>query len=143
MANSTKNSKNYLIVIGIIIGFAIILIGKQLLTEKPTFDKVMTEMASEFNKALPMMIDKETRLDNTMAMPDNSFIYNYTLVNLPLDSIDVTYFNEFMEPIIINNVKSNPDLIVFRDNDVTLQYSYKDMYGVFISKIIVAKEDYR
>ena len=143
MTDSSKNSKNYLVILGIIVGFAIVIVAQQFFSKKPAFDQVMMEVASELNKSLPMMVDQETRLDNAMALPGNVFAYNYTLVSTVKDSLDIQYFNDVMSPMIINNVKTNPDLKFFRDNEASMQYSYKDMYGIFIAKIIITKEDYQ
>jgi len=37
----------------------------------------------------------------------------------------------------INNVKTNPDLKIYRDNKVTMAYNYKDKNGIFVLKISV------
>jgi hypothetical protein len=108
----------------------------------PSFDKAMMQAASELNKTCPIMIDKETRLDNAVALPGNVFQYNYTLVNAVKDSIDLKSFEDYMQPLILNIVKTNPDLKLFRDNKVTMTYSYNDMNGVFITKISITKDLY-
>jgi hypothetical protein len=108
----------------------------------PSFDKAMMQAASELNKTCPIMIDKETRLDNALALPGNVFQYNYTLVNAIKDSIDIASFEEYMKPLITNMVKTNPDLKLYRDNEVTMTYYYKDMNGVFIAKISITKDLY-
>ena len=51
-------------------------LAQTFLISKPTFDKQLMTMASEMNKNLPMMIDSETRLDNTIGGPGNTFTYN-------------------------------------------------------------------
>lgn len=108
-----------------------------------TFDKKMMAAASELNKSLPMMVDQETRLDNAIALPENVFQYNYTLVNLTKDEIDLEVFTAYMKPQITNNVKTNPDLKFFRDNQVTMGYFYKDKNGEFVAKFAVSKKDYK
>ena len=42
----------------------------------------MMAAASEINKTCPIMVDQYTQLDNALALPDNSFQYNYTLIDI-------------------------------------------------------------
>jgi len=113
------------------------------LFQKSTFDNSMMETASELNKSCPIMIDNATRLDNAIAMPGNIFQYNYTLVNLVKDSINTDEIKEFLEPTIVNFVKTNPDMQLMRDNDVIVNYYYKDMLGIYLFTITVKPEQYK
>lgn len=106
------------------------------------FDKAMMTAASELNKSCPIMVDQETRLDNTVALPGNSFQYNYTLINLTKADINIEEFTAYMEPQITNNVKTNPDLKAYRDNQVTMKYYYKDKNGEFLVQYSVTPKDY-
>ncbi len=108
----------------------------------PVFDEALVKTASELNSNCPMMVDQETRLDNAVALPGKVFQYNYTLVNILKDSLDVPAFEEAMRPMILGNVKTNPDLQQFRDNGVTMAYYYKDRAGTFLSRITIAPDDY-
>jgi hypothetical protein len=109
----------------------------------PTFDKMLMDAASELNKTCPFMVDEETRLDNAVALPGKVFQYNYTLIEYEIDEISVDTAQKYLVPSIINNVKSNPDLQTFRDNQVTLTFNYKDKNGVFIMKFSVTPEMYQ
>ena len=133
-------------IIGTIVGilaFGLSYVAVQQLFFKPvTFDKAMMEAASELNKTCPVMVDEETRLDNAMALPDNIFQYNYTLINLDKSQVNIDTVKKYIEPGLINNVKTNPDLKVYRENKVTMAYNYKDKNGVFILKINVTPELY-
>jgi len=112
------------------------------LFRKPAFDKALMETASEINKSCPIMIDNATRLDNAIALPDNVFQYNYTLVNMTKDSININELKGYIEPTIINFVKTNPDMQTIRDNKVTVNYYYKDKVGVYLFTISVKPEQY-
>ncbi len=114
----------------------------QQLFNKPTVDEAIMEAASEINKSCPIMLDKDTRLDNVLAMPNNSFQYNYTLVNFEDNSIEVDELTDYLRPIIVNNIKTNPDMKWYRDNRVTFLYNYKDMNGIFILKLKVTPDEY-
>lgn len=109
---------------------------------KPSVASQMAAMASEFNKSCPMTVDSQTRLDNAFVASDNVFQYNYTLINLIKEQIDLpTLYGA--KPEIINDVKTNPALKFFRENNITLRYSYKDKTGQFVALIEVAPTDYK
>jgi len=106
-------------------------------------DAGLMHIASEQNKNLPEMIDRVTRLDNTIAVPGNTLIYNYTLFNNSGAVIDTSRIIESLKPRIINNVKTNDEMKFFRDNEVTLVYKYSDSTGVPLMEIRVTPDDYR
>jgi hypothetical protein len=141
MKQSTGKKKTIGTVLGLLAGLVILFTGIQSCTS-PTFDKVLMQTASELNKTCPVMVDKETRLDNAVALPENVFQYNYTLINVVKDSVNIQAFEDIMKPMILNIVKTNPDLKIFRDNKVTMSYNYQDMNGVFITKISVVADQY-
>jgi hypothetical protein len=139
----TKSKKNTIgTIVGIVVFVAVAVIVQQFFFKTPSFDKAMMHAASELNKSCPIMIDKETRLDNAIALPENVFQYNYTLVNVVKDSVDIKAFEDYMKPMLANNIKTNPDLKSYRDNKVTMSYNYKDMNGTFIIKIAITKDLY-
>jgi hypothetical protein len=108
-----------------------------------SLENKLKEAAIELNKSCPMMVDSETRFDSAMTVSSSEFQYNYTLVNLKPDDIDPEQLIEVLKPLLVNNIAINPDLNMFRDNDVTLTYLYKDMNGDFFAKIPVTPADYR
>jgi hypothetical protein len=129
------------VIIGIV-GFGLsYFVSQQFFYKSVSFDKTMMEAASELNKTCPVMIDKETRLDNT-ATAGNVFNYNFTLVNVSKSEISIDTIKKYTEPGLINNVKTNPDLKIFRDNNITLEYNYRDKDGVFVMKISVTPDMY-
>jgi len=125
--------------------FMVNFVGKNIVNYITKFssEKALTQIATELNKACPLMIDSETRLDNAVPMPDNTLQYNYTLVNRIKDSIDVNNIKTFLEPNIINNVKTNPDMEFIRKTKATLNYSYKDKAGNALLTIIITPEMYQ
>jgi len=134
--------------IGIIVGMAVAAIVstgvQKWLFPKPTIDKVLVELASKLNKEMcPMMLDMDTRADNAMALPNKTFLYNYTLVNFENGMIDTTEIKKIIEPNIINGIKTNPNMEYFRDNKVTMRYYYKDKNGNYLFSIIVTPEQYK
>jgi hypothetical protein len=130
------------IIVGAITFIMVYFLVQQLLFNTPKLDKVMMKTASEINESCPMMVDSETRLDNTIVLPSNVFQYNYTLVNMEKETIDFMALKDYIEPNIINFVRTNPDMKFQRDNKVTINYYYKDKYGNYIFTISVTPEQY-
>jgi hypothetical protein len=141
--NGKLTSKNLLgSVVGIVaFGLAYFLV-QQVFLKPPSYDKVMMKAASELNESCPMMVDQYTRLDNAVALPGNIFQYNYTLVDMTKAEVNLDTVKKYFEPGIINNVKTNPDLKLQRDNKTTMVYNYRDKNGIFVVKFSVTPELY-
>ena len=131
-------------VIVLVGGSSLVMIGMGACSnQNNTFDRQLMRTASELNSNCPIMVDSETRLDNAVALPGMTFQYNYTLINFSKEQMDVDHVKAAMYPSLLNNVKSNDGLKSFRDNTVTLKYSYSDKNGVFLFLLVVRPEDYR
>lgn len=109
----------------------------------PSFDKLLMQTASELNKTCPIMIDKYTRLDNAMALPDNTFQYNYTIFGIDSLKISLDTLKRRLMPEIINKIKTSPDMKSFRDNKVTIVGNYYNKNHVFAFKISVTPDMYQ
>lgn len=142
MEKSKKTKTSVGVIIGVAVSLVVYLLAQQYLFIPPTFDKVMMKMASEMNESCPIMIDQATRLDNVAALPDNTLQYNYTLIGWVKDSVDLNAFEAYMQPMLLNQIKTNPDLKIYRDHETTLAYSYKDMNGAFIQKFSISADMY-
>ena len=142
MKNSKNNKISLNTAVGLAVGLIVAFLVKQFLFAPPSLDKAMMQVASKINESCPIMVDQDTRLDNAIGLPDKILQYNYTLVNLIKDSINIKEFQDYMQPVILNNVKTNPDLKVYRDNKITLAYSYKDKNGIFIVRIPITPDQY-
>lgn len=138
-----KKKLNFKTIIGLVVGLTVAILVQQYFFKPPSFDKQMMNVASELNKTCPIMIDAETQLDNAVALPEKTFQYNYTLINMDKDSIDIERLEEYLKPVILNTIKTNPDLKSFRDNNVTMSYNYKDKNSNHILKLTFTPEQYK
>lgn len=134
----------------IIILFAIILgsmIGKLSVgTNQPnelSIDKALMKMASEINKSCPFMVDENIRADNVTVLVDNTIQYNYTLINYLKEEVDINQLKSNLSSHLLNGIKTNPNLKIFRDNKVTMVYAYRDKVGVFLFSLEYKYEDYK
>jgi hypothetical protein len=103
-------------------------------------DRAVLKFTHEMNKQCPTMVDVETRLDKVNALADNSLQFYYTLIYRDKDSIPVDNLKAFMEPIILNKIKTSPTLSKYLDKNLTWVYSYNDKNGDFMFKIIYAPD---
>ena len=110
---------------------------------KLTMEEALIKIANEVNKNSPLMIDRDTRFDNAISLPDNIFQYNYTLVNMEKSAVDTVEIITYLTPILINNARTNPDMKAFLQSEVTLSYSYKDKNGNYLFKIFVTPSQYQ
>lgn len=118
-------------------------------TEISTYN-MLIEVEKEINKIAPFMIDEETRLDSSIALPNNELQYYYTFINVDIDLFDIDVFEELilsedehgMKYWAINEMKTNPAVKIFKGNNVTLTYKYKDMNGYYITEFSITPEDY-
>lgn len=130
--------------VGIIIMFSIqhFFLNSQT-PEIPKIDQMMMQLASDINKSCPITIDTETRLDNAVALPNNIFLYNYSLINMEKGSVDTLKIKSRLVPSIVNFVSSSPQMKVIRDAKVTIIYYYKDKNSVYLFQVPVTPQQYQ
>ena len=137
-----KRKKTLELIIGaIFLGISYFAV-QQLFFKAPSIDKVLMNTASEINKTCPVMVDQYTRLDNTVALPNSTFQYNYSIINNDKTEINLDTAKKYIEPVLLNRVKTDPGLKFFRDKDVILIYNYRDKNGVFVVKYSITPDMY-
>jgi len=134
------------IILFCLIGYGIShLISRRFLAEKfksSAMDNVMATLVSEMNKQCPVMIDQYTRLDNIESLPGKTLQYNYTLIGFDQASVSAEALKENIEPQLVNTIKTNPQMQVFRMYKTTFVYNYKDEAGNSFLKISVTPDQY-
>ncbi|MCI1785838.1 MAG: hypothetical protein LKI59_06855 [Bacteroidales bacterium] len=124
--------------IGLVVGITVV----QLVFKQPSFDRIMARSVEKLNKTCPVMVDEETRLDSINVLHENALQYNYTLVNMSRDSMDLKVFSDYMKPTLLNGVKTSPQLKIYRDHKTTFVYNYLDRNGESVELIYVTAEQY-
>lgn len=89
------------------------------------------------------MIDAETRVDSVTLPADKTIQYNYTIIRMEQSYLDPDTVKKILSPIILNNIKTDPEMKFFMDNKVTFQYNYNDKNGLFVFKHVVTPDMYR
>ena len=122
--------------IGFMVAFIIMFFVTQSLF-KPSIDTQLAEFADEFNKTCPMTIDQYTSLKNVVALPNKTIQYNYVLTGISKAEVQLDTVKKYLFPGVLQNVKTNPGMKLFRDNKVTLNYYYADKNGEFVTEYVV------
>jgi hypothetical protein len=102
----------------------------------------LEEIAREFNKKCPQMIDSETKIDGIEIKEPNTIVYNYTLVNLFKQKVDTAEFNKALRPGLISVIKLSPEMKKLRDNNTNFEYAYYDKLHTFIYLFKILPTDY-
>jgi len=97
-------------------------------------DDVLLQTASDINSGLPIMVDSETRLDSTGGA-NNTFIYNYTLINADSSTFDRDNFYSAFSERLETQICSAPELATFREYEVLMRYNYYDVSGSLLGSI--------
>lgn len=106
-------------------------------------DQSLVKVANGINKTCPFMIDSITRLDNVLAKTGKTLQYNLTILNIEtVDPGRDERMKNNMEPYILNTLRSSPDAVKFRDNDITLVFYYKNINGDVLFFIILTPDKY-
>ncbi|WP_185155718.1 hypothetical protein [Dysgonomonas sp. 521] len=98
-------------------------------------------IAKETNKDCPKILDNWTRLDSCVAVGGSDFEYHLTIMQIVI--ADTTNFKTQLKPQLVQVLKTMPDLKIFRDNDITVKYTYNDADGKYIFSEVIAPQEYK
>lgn len=101
-------------------------------------DSQLKKLSEEANTKCPKVLDQWTRLDSCAAFPNQTIRYYHTLSEVTIT--DTTLFKSQLQPQIISSVKTNPDMKFFRENNVTMQYEYRDQTGKYLFSVNISPE---
>jgi Tfp pilus assembly major pilin PilA/ribosomal protein L40E len=96
--------------------------------------------AEQVNRSTPSTVDRDTRLDTTVAGPGRKFTYIYTLVNVTRESIADSQLEEFAKTVK-NRVCTNQAIAEFFQNKTVVGYLYNDKDGNVVTRIDVRPSD--
>ncbi|KIO50795.1 zinc ribbon domain-containing protein [Flavobacterium hibernum] len=144
-ADKPERKFNLKTFLGFVAGFIVMFFVMQL-PFKPSsdtsVDKVLVQAANKVNKNCPMNVDANTTLKNAVALPNKTLQYNYVLVGITKADVKIDTVRKYIFPRILEDVRNNPQLKSFRDNEVTIKYNYTDSNGAFLTEYVVTPEMY-
>lgn len=107
---------------------------------KSIINDTMIKTASDMNKQLPMMVDKDTRLDN-VAVLNQRYKYFYTMVSSSYGDFNQDYLAKNFAPIVKNRVCTTKEMKSIFDNKYTVDYVYRDKNGKNITTITITPKE--
>jgi hypothetical protein len=103
----------------------------------------ITPLVANYNRACPMMISDDIRMESVNSLPENTVQYDFTLVRVQKENIDVKALKTSVEKEILSTSKTNPNLEAFRNNSSTVVYVYRDKNQKQLFDITLTPEMYQ
>lgn len=100
-------------------------------------DKMLSDVAVELNKQVPLAIDQDLRLDRVTS-GDHRLTYNYTLVNYGREELNVELLKKNFTAEVKANICGQFSMRDFIDNKVTIVNNYKDKNSQQLMEIAIA-----
>lgn len=126
----------------ILILIALVSVAQYYYSKNKSVGKELAALVTNYNNACPMMISNDIRMESVNTLPHNTIQYDFTLVRVQKESIDVEALKKSVETEILTSSKTNPSLEAFRDNGSTVIYNYKDTNEKELFKITLTPEMY-
>jgi len=133
-------------VVGFIVAIVVAgIVGKVFKTSTPggsnaKIDRLLMKASNTLNKNLPIMVDRETRLDSTIGL-NRTFQFNYTLVNISADQITAEKIEKHLRRKIVRKFCSSKKMKPFIKHNVSLSYTYFGKHGTEITTIEVTPSE--
>ena len=112
-------------------------------SDEKGLNKRLTRMAAELNESTPVMLDQYARFDKASVVTGNMFQYQYTVLNTKNPDSLVDIGLQSLRENIRNEFSTNPQLAVFKENNVVLEYVYKDENNLTIRTLRIDPEEYQ
>lgn len=115
-------------------------------SKEKTVDDDLKEVAANINKTTPQNLADGVRLDSVSAQPGKIFKYNYTLTDDEKESVtpeQIETFKTSAKEGALRVIKTSPDIKEFRDNDVTMVYTYYDKNGKLTADFKITPAEYK
>ena len=103
----------------------------------------LQDVSNQLNKSLPRTLDEHTRQDTTAAGPGRRLTNIYTLTKITPGSLKGDDLKKMIQPSIVAGYCTDPSMIYYRKNDVTVSYAYRDASGAFVTRFDVRISDCR
>ncbi len=106
-----------------------------------TVDEALVSVSSQINKNMPVLVDKETRLDRVSAEPGQQFIYHYTLLSISKKDISSDEFYKLIKPQLKSRLCGSTEMQKFLKSGVTVSYLYRGSDGHALGGVTFVPSD--
>ena len=108
---------------------------------KIDLELILPEIVTQMNKSMPITVDRDTRINRVSSGPGKKFTYHYSMTRLRMADFDRNEMVSGLRKQLIEGYKNQADLKYFKNNNVTLDYSYVDVDGNHFATISITPED--
>lgn len=116
----------------------------QKMSPKASKDRVEEELVSisiNRNKSLPYLLNQYISQDGTTAGPGRRFSNFYSFTETKAKDVNLEDFNSTTRPAMRNIYCTEPSYEYFRSNKVTMNYSFTDSEGIFVTRFDVKPDE--
>jgi hypothetical protein len=126
-----------------LMGTALFLLMQTSCKTDPVPVKNLASETSLLNGKCPEMVDEETRLDSVVLSTEGKLVYYYTMTQRTSANVNALAFKAYLIPAILENVRNNGSLRMFRDSSVSMEFNYRDLNGEFVTEISIEPAQYQ
>jgi hypothetical protein len=91
-------------------------------------DETLENLSAQMNRKMPVMVDRETRLDRVTAEPGQQLKYHYTLVAVRGSDVNTADFHKLLAPRLKSQLCGS-EMENFLKQGVTVSYFYRSQDG--------------
>lgn len=106
-----------------------------------TPEQAIADIVRSANGKLPVMVDKQTRLDRVEAGPGAQLTYRYTLPDMAAPAANGYWISSEVQPKVTRDVCDTPDLRRLLASGAALVYAYDDKHGDDVGRFTVEDAD--
>jgi c-di-AMP phosphodiesterase-like protein len=138
-----EQKNDYRLIIMILAGVLLIIAIQKIYFSSAAQERRMLNYINEINQKCPIMLDNETQLEKLEILNETKeIVYTCVLINSIMDSIIIANYEKQKLPLLLENTKTDPNKRIFRANNMTISYIYKDKNDELIFKCSLLPETY-
>ena len=118
-----------------------VIVFSQCTNDHRVLQRRLQQEAAIVNTATPIMLNNYIRFDGASVTPENRFLYHYSVLHTANpDSLVESTLQDFKHMVRIAYFTS-PEMAVFRENNVILEWIFSDENGRTIRTVTVTPDD--
>jgi hypothetical protein len=106
-------------------------------------DRDLLKEVQNGNKLCPIMLDEYTRVDSFSMPGSKTFMQHTTAIGIVKEEANLDTIKKYIEPNLLENTRTNPQLKPARNSKVTFIYSFNDMNGEVFYEYTVTPKMYK
>lgn len=136
--------KNKVSILSTIITVTCVTIAVNAFTYKNTLsDEDIKREIERINKdELPIELNESMRLDSIIISLPKVLCY-YVTADVFKEEVEYDAMEEYLHPILLEDIKTNKELIKYRNSNVTWKYRFNDKNGAFFHEYTITPQGYK